>query len=154
MPGRDREETERDREPDWRWSSGQDRPGKGKGIWRRKKKRRQRINPKIFAKKEKISRMFGLNILQQGRGEERNRRQRQRQVKLDSFLVGTLAKCLHCTGLDRPDWKWARQEEKSHQEPRQREKGLGWGVESLQTGPEGEGPQPQETPRLEQREAP
>ena len=99
------ERAERDREPDWRWSSGQDRPGKGKGRWRRKKnkKRRQRVNQKIFAKKEKISRMFGLNILQQGRGEERN--QRQRQVKLDSFLVGTLAKCLHSTGLGRPYWK-------------------------------------------------
>ena len=36
----------------------------------------------------------------------------------------------------------------------EREKGLGWGVQSLQTGPEGEGPQPQETPLLEQREAP
>ena len=75
MPGKGREETERDREPDWRWSSGRDPHGKGKK--KGKKKRRQRINPKIFAKKEKISRMFGLNILQQGRGEERNRRQEQ-----------------------------------------------------------------------------
>ena len=105
MPGRDREETERDREPDWRWSSGRDPHGKGKGRGK-KKKRRQRVNQKIFAKKEKISRMFGLNILQQGRGEERNRRQWQSQVKLDSFLVGTgaLANCLHSTGLGQPDW--------------------------------------------------